>query len=368
MGVYNVHGGHNRIVPGASYYLDEVTEDRKITAGVIALLQAAGHTAYNCTDDTGKTVGANLANIVAKCNAHTVDLDISIHQNAAKVDPGDGKTKGVEVFVYNTNSKAYAAAGRVCAKLAALGFTNRGVKTSTGLYVLKHTHSPAMLIEVGFVDDKDDANLYNKVGVNAICKAIVEGILNSSVTSTPTLTPAAPPTLENEPKYGLGEPVFRKNKETLDIGFNFSLPTKEGRFKWLLYDLQKQEWRTLVEWTASNWITLAIDKAQYLVQCQLYDLNSKLVDTKTIGTDAGTGTVITGTYAGWRGRGILIGCTSNNPDTKIKMKLYNTKTKQWFAQYDGQWASFTPDANTHYVVRYEAYKDGRLLDYRAAGI
>ena len=35
MAVYNVHGGHNRIVPGASSYLDEVTEDRKITAGVI---------------------------------------------------------------------------------------------------------------------------------------------------------------------------------------------------------------------------------------------------------------------------------------------------------------------------------------------
>ena len=96
-------------------------------------------------------------------------------------DPGDGKTKGVEVFVYSTSSKAYAAAGRVCAKLAALGFTNRGVKISTGLYVLKHTKSPAMLIEVGFVDDKDDADLYNKVGVNAICKAIAEGILDKSV-------------------------------------------------------------------------------------------------------------------------------------------------------------------------------------------
>lgn len=160
---------------------------------MIALLQASGHTAYNCTDDVGKTVGANLANIVAKCNIHSTDLDISIHQNAAKVDPGDGKTKGVEVFVYSTSSKAYAAAGRVCAKLAALGFTNRGVKISTGLYVLKHTKSPAMLIEVGFVDDKDDADLYNKVGVNAICKAITEGILNSSVTSTPAQAPTPAP-------------------------------------------------------------------------------------------------------------------------------------------------------------------------------
>ena len=167
---------------------------------MISMLRSSGHTAYDCTDDAGKTVGANLANIVAKCNTHSADLDISIHQNAAKVDPGDGKTKGVEVFVYSTSSKAYAAAGRVCAKLAALGFTNRGVKISTGLYVLKHTKSPAMLIEVGFVDDKDDADLYNKVGVNAICKAITEGILDKSVGAVPASKPATTPTPKLAPK------------------------------------------------------------------------------------------------------------------------------------------------------------------------
>lgn len=200
MGVYNVHGGHNRIVPGASCYMDEVTEDRKITAGVIALLTSQGHTSYNCTDDSGRTQGQNLANIVAKCNSHSVDLDISIHQYAAKVDPGDGKTKGVEVFVHSTSSAAYAAAERVCKELSALGFTNRGVKVSTTLFVLRKTKAPAMLIEVGFVDDKDDVNLYNKVGNDAICRAIVKGILNKEVSggstpvqsTTPTPAPSGP--------------------------------------------------------------------------------------------------------------------------------------------------------------------------------
>ncbi len=183
MAVYNVHGGHNKIVPGAAGYLDELTEDRKITAGVLSLLKEQGHTVYDCSDNSGRTAGMNLSNIVAKCNAHAAAMDISIHLNAAKKDSGDGRTKGVEVFVYSKNSKAYTAAERVCRKIAALGFTNRGVKTSTSLYVLKHTHSPAMLIEVAFVDDKDDADLYRKVGVNAICKAIAEGILDRTITS-----------------------------------------------------------------------------------------------------------------------------------------------------------------------------------------
>ena len=183
MASYNVHGGHNRIVPGASSYLDEVTEDRKICEEVIRLLQAEGHTAYNCSDNSGATQSKNLANIVARCNAHSVSLDTSIHFNAASKDTGDGKTKGVEVYVYSSSSAVKAAAQRVCDNIAALGFTNRGVKVKTDLYVLRKTASPAMLIEVCFVDDKDDADLYNKVGYKAIAQAIVKGILNKSTLS-----------------------------------------------------------------------------------------------------------------------------------------------------------------------------------------
>ena len=204
MSTYNVHGGHNKIVPGASSYLNEVTEDRKVTAGVIKLLKVQGHTVYDCTDNVGKTQSANLANIVAKCNKHKAALDISIHFNAAKKDSGDGKTKGTEVFVYSSSSKAKAAAKRVCKKLAALGFTNRGVKVNKGLYVLKNTKSPAMLIEVCFVDDKDDANLYNKVGVDAICKAIAEGVLNKTITTKESAT-AKKSTSNAVPTYVIGK-------------------------------------------------------------------------------------------------------------------------------------------------------------------
>lgn len=204
MSTYNVHGGHNKIVPGASSYLNEVTEDRKVVAGVIKLLKAQGHTVYDCTDNVGKTQDKNLAHIVAKCNKHTAALDISIHFNAAKKDSGDGKTKGTEVFVYSSSSKAKGAATRVCKKLAALGFTNRGVKVSTGLYVLKNTKSPAMLIEVCFVDDKDDAKLYNKVGVDAICKAIAEGILNKTITTKESAA-ATKSTSNAVPTYAIGK-------------------------------------------------------------------------------------------------------------------------------------------------------------------
>ena len=144
MATYNIHGGHSLKCRGASKFLDEVDENRKVKNKVIELLRNEGHTVYDCTDDLGTTQSKNLRNIVEKCNENKVDLDVSIHLNA-------GGGTGSEVWIYN--SKNAEVASRVTMKIAsALGIENRGVKTSSSLYVLKNTNSPAILIECCFVD------------------------------------------------------------------------------------------------------------------------------------------------------------------------------------------------------------------------
>ena len=82
------------------------------------------------------------------------------------------------MYVYNAASKARGYAERVCAAIAGLGYRNRGVKYSTGLYVLRNTKSPAMLIECCFVDDKDDVQLYD---CQKMAEAIVYGITGQLV-------------------------------------------------------------------------------------------------------------------------------------------------------------------------------------------
>lgn len=187
MGVYNVHGGHNFIVPGAKGFLDETTEDRKVTARVISALRNAGHTVYDCTDDSGRTQGQNLANIVAKCNAHPVDLNISNHLNA-------GGGTGVEVWCYNEKTKDIAAA--ICASVStALGIQNRGVKYSKNLYVLRKTAGSAILVECCFVDNQNDASHWNadKCGdaiASAIAGKTVAGTTSAGSAPAPTPTPA----------------------------------------------------------------------------------------------------------------------------------------------------------------------------------
>ena len=67
-------------------------------------------------------------------------------------------------------------ASEVCAQISKIGFTNRGVKINKELYFLRHTVAPAILIEVCFVDDQDDAKLY-KANKNEVAKAIVKAII-----------------------------------------------------------------------------------------------------------------------------------------------------------------------------------------------
>lgn len=173
----NVHGGHSLKCRGASGYLDEVNEDRKVKKRVIELLRANGHTVYDCTDDNSTSQNANLKAIVNKCNSHSVDLDVSIHLNA-------GGGTGTEVYVYSNSSKAKDEATRIAEKISnTLGIRNRGVKTSTQLYVLRKTNSPALLIECCFVDNATDKAHWN---VEKCAKAIVEGILNKSVETNNT--------------------------------------------------------------------------------------------------------------------------------------------------------------------------------------
>lgn len=168
----NVHAGHNFHVPGAGGQFSETKEDRKVKDKLIALLKAEGNTVYDCTDEDGRTQNANLANIVRKCNAHDVDLDVSIHFNAF-----NGAAHGTEVLVLNGSTQR-TRAKRICDKISALGFDDRGVKATNSLYVLRNTKAPALLVECCFCDNKVDARLYD---ADKMARAIAEGILGKTI-------------------------------------------------------------------------------------------------------------------------------------------------------------------------------------------
>ena len=180
----NIHAGHNpdgMTACGAIGYIKESTEARAVKERILQKLTAMGHEVYDCTCNNGSNQNDVLRKIVAACNAHEVDLDISIHFNAGGNRDSDGNTTGTEVYVYSTDSKAASYAQEVVDNIAALGLSKRGVEENPNLYVLRHTKSPAMLIECCFVDDPDDVALYN---ADRMADAIVAGITGQSIETT----------------------------------------------------------------------------------------------------------------------------------------------------------------------------------------
>ena len=183
----NIHAGHTSetgMAPGAVGFLNESTEARKVTKKVISLLRSDGIAVYDCTAE-GANTSDNLVKIVNKCNAHKVDLDVSIHLNSGRNDKkGDKKTGGVEVLMVSTSGIRGEVGTDICSRVSNLGFTNRGLKIRNDLYVLNRTNSPAILVECCFVDDKDDADLYD---YKDMAKMIASGIVGHYIYNKPTV-------------------------------------------------------------------------------------------------------------------------------------------------------------------------------------
>jgi N-acetylmuramoyl-L-alanine amidase len=108
---------------------------------------------------------------------HKNDYDyfISFHRNAFQPE----KAKGVEVYTYlNPSAKAKTLTQKIQISLVALGFEDRKVKTAN-FYVLRETKAPAILIEIGFIDNTADNKIFdnkrNEI-ILAITKAILEQV------------------------------------------------------------------------------------------------------------------------------------------------------------------------------------------------
>lgn len=178
MAKYSLHGGHNEFVQGANWgNRKEHVMDRLVKDAVAVKLRLLGHTVYDDTDEVGKTQVQNLNNIVRNCNSHDVDLVVSFHLNAF-----DTKANGVEVCYYDQQDLA----ARVSAQLSKdIGWANRGAKErrygEKRLHVLAETKAPAILIELGFIDNDADMAKWD---VDKIANSIVYALTGQTVGSS----------------------------------------------------------------------------------------------------------------------------------------------------------------------------------------
>ena len=121
----------------------------------------------------GTSNSTSLQARVQDANAWGADYFISIHTNASS----NPSASGVETFAYSSPSRAFTLAEDIASSLAAAtGLRDRGAKVRPGLYVLRRTAMPALLLEVGFITNPGDAELMAD-NPALIARGIYNGIL-----------------------------------------------------------------------------------------------------------------------------------------------------------------------------------------------
>jgi len=106
-------------------------------------------------------------------NRGTYDYFISFHRNAFKPE----QAAGVETYTYlNPGTKSKELAQKIQNELVGVGFADRGVKEAN-FHVLRETKAPAVLIEIGFIDNSQDNALFDAKR-DEIVKAVSGAILS----------------------------------------------------------------------------------------------------------------------------------------------------------------------------------------------
>jgi hypothetical protein len=170
-----ISSGHGKYVRGASGYIDEVDQARRVVDQTVAILNSNGVGATGYHDNQSHSQNENLNRIVDFHNSKTRDLDISVHFNAYETT---SKAMGTEVLYASNTGSTWA--NTMVNAIANVGFVNRGPKKRTDLFFLNNTEEPAILIEVCFVDSKADTDLYNRK-IDEVCEAIAEAILGEEI-------------------------------------------------------------------------------------------------------------------------------------------------------------------------------------------
>ena len=128
------------------------------------------------TPDTliGTSNSESLRLRVNDANSWGADYFLSLHTNASSLPAATGS----EAFVYSKPSVAADLAEDILRQMSSYtGLRNRGVFSRTGLYVLRKTTMPAILLELGFITNASDAALMSG-SPELFARGIYEGMLD----------------------------------------------------------------------------------------------------------------------------------------------------------------------------------------------
>ena len=126
------------------------------------------------TTTLGTSNSSSLRLRVNDANSWGADYFISLHANAS----ASSAVSGSEGFAFSRPSPAFSLGEDILRRMTeATGLRNRGMQVRTGLYVLRKTAMPAVLIELGFITNANDAFLMRD-NPSLFAEGIYQGIVD----------------------------------------------------------------------------------------------------------------------------------------------------------------------------------------------
>ena len=151
-------------------------------------------------DPTGK-VDVSLKARTDKANRWGADAFVSIHANAHGSGTEWTNAHGIETYIHpNASATSKALAQKIQgAMIRFTGRKDRGVRTAN-FQVLRETKMPAVLVECGFMTNKEEAKLLKDEGYRARCASAIVEALVAQFKLKPKQAPAATkPTTTTKP-------------------------------------------------------------------------------------------------------------------------------------------------------------------------
>jgi len=213
------HGGSDTGAVGNGLRESDIA--LSVTQKVGNILKSSGvDVIYTRTTDTK----VELSTRYTQANNEKADYFISIHANA-------GGGSGTETLIYKLGNKAEPLARKIQSAIVEKLYTkNRGIKERPDLAVLKHTTMPAILIELAFVDNVNDAYLL-KHKQTEFAQAIADAILSYLGISTQTNRYSNDETVHNLISDGI---TTVENKTYWENALNDKIPIKASYVRALL--------------------------------------------------------------------------------------------------------------------------------------
>lgn len=158
----------------------------------------------------------------------------------------------------------------------------------------------------------------------------------------------------------------------IDVGVAYTTRDRNVSFRWLVYNLDTQQWEMISDWNGGNWATWKPKKGNYWLQAQAKNSKGQ-IESATICFSVSKDYVVEPltldgiTYL-IHDDSIDVGVayTSTTPNVKFKWQAYNLDTKKWEPisdWYEGNWATWNPRKGNYWLHVEAKTTSGVTKDY-----